>query len=172
MKSGRKTAIIISTLIVLAGVGYLVFGNFGKNLIYFVTPSEVVAFSSEHYGKKVRVAGMVVKDSLKVVPNTLRLTFDLSDGAQTIPVAFEGVPPDLFKEGQGAVVEGFWDADRTFHSHMIMAKHSEDYMPVEMKNAERSSRRRISLKPSRSSRAAPTSPRKGPGASKNGGPNQ
>ena len=135
MKSGRKTAIIISTLIVLAGVGYLVFGNFGKNLIYFVTPSEVVAFSSEHYGKKVRVAGMVVKDSLKVVPNTLRLTFDLSDGAQTIPVAFEGVPPDLFKEGQGAVVEGFWDADRTFHSHMIMAKHSEDYMPVEMKQA-------------------------------------
>ncbi len=135
MKTGKKTAIIISILIVLGGIGYLVFGNFGKNLIYFVTPSEVVAFAPEQYGKKVRVAGLVVKESLKVVPNTLRLTFDLTDGAEKIPVAFEGVPPDLFKEGQGAVVEGFWDADRTFHSHMIMAKHSEDYMPIEMKKA-------------------------------------
>jgi len=135
LKAGKKTAIIVSILIVLGGVGYLVFGNFGKNLIYFVTPSEVVAFAPDHYGKKVRVAGLVVKNSLKVVPNTLKLTFELSDGAQQIPVAFEGVPPDLFKEGQGAVVEGFWDADRTFHSHMIMAKHSEDYMPVEMKKA-------------------------------------
>ncbi|MBI3804815.1 MAG: cytochrome c maturation protein CcmE [Nitrospirae bacterium] len=135
MKGGKKTAIIISILIVVGGVGYLVFGNFGKNLIYFVTPSEVVTFAPDHYGKKVRVAGLVVKNSLKVVPNTLQLTFDLTDGAEKIPVAFEGVPPDLFKEGQGAVVEGFWDADRTFHSQMIMAKHSEDYMPVEMKKA-------------------------------------
>ena len=135
MKVGKRTAIIVSILVVLGGIGYLVFGNFGKNLIYFVTPSEVVTFSPNYYGKKVRVAGLVVKNSLKVVPNTLKLTFDLTDGDQKIPVAFEGVPPDLFKEGQGAVVEGFWDADRTFHSHMIMAKHSEDYMPVEMKKA-------------------------------------
>jgi cytochrome c-type biogenesis protein CcmE len=48
-------------------------------------------------------------------------------------VAFEGIPPDLFKEGQGAVVEGAWEADHIFHSRMIMAKHSEEYMPIEMK---------------------------------------
>ena len=135
MSVNKKTGVILSAVVVCAGIGYLALGNFGKNLVYFVTPSEVVAFSQDHYGKKVRVAGLVVKESMKVVPNTLKMTFELTDGAEKIPVAFEGIPPDLFKEGQGAVVEGYWDADKKFHSHMIMAKHSEDYMPIEMKQA-------------------------------------
>ena len=78
---------------------------------------------------------MVVAGSLKVVPNTLRMNFELTDGAETIPVAFEGVPPDLFKEETGAVVEGYWDSGNVFQSNMIMAKHAEDYMPIEMKRA-------------------------------------
>ncbi len=82
-----------------------------------------------------RVAGMVVEASMEVIPDTLKLRFDLTDGVETIPVAFEGIPPDLFKEGTGAVVEGYWDEDQVFHSHMIMAKHEEDYMPIEMKKA-------------------------------------
>jgi cytochrome c-type biogenesis protein CcmE len=110
-------------------------GNFGKNLVYFFTPSEVVALSPDYYGKKVRVGGMVVKGSLKVVPNSLKMTFELTDGLATIPVAFEGIPPDLFKEGQGAVVEGSWDDRKQFHSSLIMAKHSEDYMPIELRKA-------------------------------------
>lgn len=135
MKVGRKIGIVFSIALIVVGLGYLAYGNFGKNLVYFVTPSEVVTFKSDRYGRKIRVAGMVVHASLKVIPNTLKITFDLTDGAETIPVAFEGVPPDLFKEGTGAVVEGFWDADGIFHSHMIMAKHDEDYMPIEMKKA-------------------------------------
>jgi cytochrome c-type biogenesis protein CcmE len=78
---------------------------------------------------------MVVQGSLHVVPNTLKMTFTLTDGAVTIPVEFEGIPPDLFKEGKGAVVEGYWDVGRQFHSNLIMAKHSEDYMPIELKQA-------------------------------------
>lgn len=120
---------------VLGGLGYLALGNFSDNLVYFFTPSEVIALSPDHYGKKVRVGGMVVKRSLKVVPDSLHMTFELTDGTSTIPVSFTGVPPDLFKEGQGAVVEGYWDGSRQFHSDMIMAKHSEDYMPVELKRA-------------------------------------
>ncbi len=131
----RKRGILASVAIVLGGLGYLVFGNFGENLVYFVTPSEVVAFTPDHYDKKVRVGGMVVKGSLRAIPNTLRMMFELTDGADTIPVAFEGIPPDLFKEGQGAVVEGHWGADHLFQSRMIMAKHSEDYMPIEMKKS-------------------------------------
>jgi cytochrome c-type biogenesis protein CcmE len=126
---------IVSLLIVISAIGYLAFGNFGKNLVYFFTPSEVIALSPDYYGKKVRVAGLVVKGSLKVVPNSLQMNFELTDGAATIPVTFEGIPPDLFKEGQGAVVEGYWDTGKRFHSHMIMAKHSEDYMPIELKRA-------------------------------------
>ena len=120
---------------IAAGLGYLALGNFGDNLVYFFTPTEVVAFTPDYYGKKVRVGGMVVKNSLHIVPNSLDMTFDLTDGASTIPVSFTGIPPDLFKEGQGAVVEGFWNDERKFHSDMIMAKHSEDYMPIELKQA-------------------------------------
>ena len=135
MTKSKKIGIGISILVIAGALGYLALGNFGENLIYFYTPSEVRSLSSDYYGKKVRVGGMVVAGSLQVVPNTLRLNFELTDGAETIPVAFEGVPPDLFKEGTGAVVEGYWDSGNIFQSNMIMAKHSEDYMPIEMKRA-------------------------------------
>jgi len=133
-KLGRRIGMAFSIAVVIGGVLYLSLGKFSENLVYFVTPSEVVAFSPEQYGRRVRVAGMVVKESVKVVPNTLVIHFKLTDGIDTIPVVFEGIPPDLFKEGQGAVAEGYWRDDKQFHSSTIMAKHSEDYMPVDMKN--------------------------------------
>ena len=79
--------------------------------------------------------GMVVKGSLETYSDRVGLSFQLTDGQATIPITFEGIPPDLFKEGQGAVVEGFWSKQHQFQSHMIMAKHSEDYMPMELKRA-------------------------------------
>lgn len=133
MKWNRKTGIISSILVIAASLGFLIFGNFGKNLVYFFTPSEVAAFKEDRYHKKVRVAGLVVKQSIKIDPQTKNIFFELTDGVAVIPVLFEGIPPDLFKEGQGAVVEGFWDGDKKLHSQMIMAKHSEDYMPPDMK---------------------------------------
>ena len=135
MTRGKKTGIILSIALIISGIGYLALGNFGKNLVYFFTPSEVASFSQDYFGRKVRVGGLVVKGSLRVVPNSLKMTFELTDGEATIPVSFEGIPPDLFKEGQGAVVEGYWDEGRQFHSNLIMAKHSEDYMPIELKRA-------------------------------------
>ncbi len=135
MNKNKRRYAIISIALILLGVGYLAFNNFGKNLVYFFTPSEVVAFTPSHYGKHVRVAGMVVRESVIMVPNTLEITFRLTDGKETIAVQFEGITPDLFKEGQGAVVEGYWNSDSKFYSKMIMAKHAEDYMPPEMKQA-------------------------------------
>lgn len=134
MNRQRKIALMVSIALVAGGIGYLALGNFGKNLVYFLTPSEVMALSPDYYGKKVRMGGMVVAGSMQVVPDTLKINFDMTDGETVVPVQFEGIPPDLFKEGQGAVVEGYWDAS-AFHSHMIMAKHSEDYMPIELKQA-------------------------------------
>jgi len=136
MWTARKKVGMIASLAIIAGaLGYLALGNFGENLVYFFTPSEVVAFAPDHYQKKVRVGGMVVKGSVKTQPSTVGMTFELTDGTSTIPVTFDGIPPDLFKEGQGAVVEGVWTEGKQFHSDMIMAKHSEDYMPIELKRA-------------------------------------
>lgn len=132
---GRKIGIIVSVALIAGALGYLALGNFGDNLVYFFTPSEVVAFPPDRYDKKVRVGGMVVKGSIKSRADTVGMTFNLTDGAATIPVTFEGYPPDLFKEGQGAVVEGIWTPTKGFHSTMIMAKHSEDYMPIELRRA-------------------------------------
>ena len=66
---GKKTSLIISILLVVGALGYLALGNFGENLVYFVTPSEVRAFSAEQSQKKIRVAGMVVKESVKTQAN-------------------------------------------------------------------------------------------------------
>lgn len=132
---GKKTGFLVSVLMVGGALSYLALGNFGENLVYFFTPSEVKAFTPEYYQKKIRVGGMVVKGSLKSHPDPVGLSFELTDGAATIPINFEGIPPDLFKEGQGAVVEGYWAANHQFHSNLIMAKHSEDYMPMELKRA-------------------------------------
>lgn len=132
---GKKTGFLVSMLMVGGALSYLALGNFGENLVYFFTPSEVKAFTPEYYQKKIRVGGMVVKGSVKSHPDPVGLSFELTDGAATIPINFEGIPPDLFKEGQGAVVEGYWTVNHQFHSNLIMAKHSEDYMPMELKRA-------------------------------------
>ena len=133
--TNKKVGILVSLLLVGGALAYLALGNFGDNLVYFFTPSEVIAFTPEHYQKKVRVGGMVVKGSMKTDFNGLGMTFELTDGEATIPVTFQGIPPDLFKEGQGAVIEGVWTEAHHFHSNLIMAKHSEDYMPIELKRA-------------------------------------
>lgn len=135
MTRNKKIGLIASIALIASGLAYLGMGQFGQNLVYFFTPSEVIAFTPEYFGKKVRVGGMVVQGSVQVVPNSLKMSFNLTDGQATIPVEFEGIPPDLFKEGQGAVVEGHWNGAKRFQSNMIMAKHSEDYMPIEMKQA-------------------------------------
>ena len=132
---GKKTGFLVSMLMVGGALSYLALGNFGENLVYFFTPSEVKAFTPEYYQKKIRIGGMVVKGSVKSHPDPVGLSFELTDGAATIPINFEGIPPDLFKEGQGAVVEGYWTVNHQFRSNLIMAKHSEDYMPMELKRA-------------------------------------
>jgi cytochrome c-type biogenesis protein CcmE len=97
--------------------------------VYFVTPSELKANEPAQADKFLRMGGMVVNGSLRKDLKTLTYRFDLTDGNATFPVFFKGVPPDLFTEGKGAVVEGRIGADGVFQATMIMAKHAEDYSP-------------------------------------------
>ena len=77
------------------------------------------------------MGGMVVKGSLQKDVKKLTYHFELTDGASTFPVFFRGVPPDLFREGTGAVVEGRIGKDGVFQASTIMAKHAEEYSPHE-----------------------------------------
>jgi cytochrome c-type biogenesis protein CcmE len=93
--------------------------------VYFVTPAELR--TAPVAGKAYRVGGMVEKGSLRWDPQTLDLSFTLSDGRATIPVRHKGTAPDLFGEGRGAVAEGTWTSDGYFKATQILAKHSEEY---------------------------------------------
>lgn len=138
MKPKRKWGIAGSVAVILLLAGWLGYSSFQDALVYFYTPSEVMKLDNKFTGKRIRVGGMVEKGSMVMTPGTLKIAFRLSDGETELPVAFEGVPPDLFKEGQGAVAEGFRDNDGHFHADLIMAKHSEDYMPIQMKREGKS----------------------------------
>ncbi len=138
MKAKRKWGIVGSIAVVLALAGWLGYSSFQDSLVYFYTPSEMVKLDDKFTGKRIRVGGMVEKGSMVTTPGTMKIDFRLSDGETVLPVAYEGVPPDLFKEGQGAVAEGFRGQDGRFHADLIMAKHSEDYMPIQMKHEGKS----------------------------------
>jgi cytochrome c-type biogenesis protein CcmE len=122
----RRKFLIGGGIIVLALAGLVVTGV-RQSVVYFVTPTELRAAVGQTTGKSYRLGGMVVAGSLQKDPGTLEQRFVLSDGKTTVPVLFRGIPPDLFGEGRGALVEGTVGADGTFRASTIMAKHSEEY---------------------------------------------
>jgi cytochrome c-type biogenesis protein CcmE len=125
MKRNRR--FLIGGLIVLGALAYIIYGGMQEAIVYFVTPSELKAKESTP-DRFVRMGGMVVKGSLKKDLQNLTYRFELTDGTASVPVFFRGVPPDLFTEGKGAVVEGRL-TDGVFHATTIMAKHAEEYSP-------------------------------------------
>lgn len=113
-------------VIALALIG-LVLTGIRQSVVYFVTPSELRAATGQTAGKAYRLGGMVVQGSLRKDVATLRQDFLLTDGKANVPVRFQGIPPDLFAEGRGAVVEGTVGSDGVFQASTILAKHSEEY---------------------------------------------
>lgn len=125
----KNRRFLIGGVIILAALSYLVIGGMQDAMVYFYTPSELKAAERNASAKSLKIGGMVVKGSLQKDLANLTYRFDLTDGGATVPVFFKGVPPDLFTEGKGAVVEGRMGADGVFQASMIMAKHAEDYSP-------------------------------------------
>jgi cytochrome c-type biogenesis protein CcmE len=125
----KSKRLLIGGIIILAAVSYRIIGGMKESIVYFVTPSELRAKENSSEGKFLRMGGMVVKGSLQKDLQTLTYKFELTDGTTNFPVVFKGVPPDLFTEGKGAVVEGRIDNDGVFQATTIMAKHAEEYSP-------------------------------------------
>jgi cytochrome c-type biogenesis protein CcmE len=123
----RQLKWLIGAVVIAAGVGYLVYGGIQETIVYFVTPSELYAKGPSAYGKALRLGGLVRTGSWAKESGTLVHTFDLVDDTSTVRVAYRGIPPDLFGEGRGALVEGSYGADGVFQAKTILAKHSEEY---------------------------------------------
>ncbi len=131
MKSRKKTRRI--QMLVLGGVllasAAALFGFLAQDAIaFFKDPSQLLAGEFRE-DQLLRVGGMVVEGSLG--KDGAAVTFAVTDGAETVPVRFEGVLPDLFREGQGIVAEGYWK-DGLFGATEVLAKHDEKYMPPEV----------------------------------------
>ena len=130
----RRFAWIGAGLVALGAAAALVLNAFQSNLVFFFTPSQVVAKEAPQ-SRAFRVGGLVEPGSLTRDPNSLTVHFRVTDTAQTIPVTYTGLLPDLFKEGKGVVAQGKLGPDGAFHATEVLAKHDENYMPPEAKEA-------------------------------------
>jgi len=105
---------------------------FQKNLVFFFTPSQVAANEAPQ-GRTFRIGGLVVPGSLKREGVDVR--FVVTDTAKNLPVVYKGALPDLFREGKGVVAQGQLGPDGVFRAREVLAKHDENYMPPEAKEA-------------------------------------
>lgn len=127
-------AFIIIGVSSLGIVVALVFNAFNSNMVFFFSPSDVLAKQAP-IGKEFRLGGMVEEGSLKREDDGLTVHFMVTDTAQTIPVTFTGILPDLFREGQGVVAQGKINDQGIFMANDVLAKHDETYMPPEVADA-------------------------------------
>lgn len=128
-KRKRRPAAIAAAAIGVAVFGWLLYGGLDKNVVFFLTPQELLAKGTSGYDVPIRLGGQVKPGSVKWDEKTLRLTFEVTDGTSEIPVESTGAPPQMFRDGQGVVVEGRFGRDHVFSSTGLMIKHSNEYRP-------------------------------------------
>src|SRR5271170_266006 len=129
----RRLVLIGGGLAVLAIAVALMLNAFRDSIVFFNSPSDV---AEKHIGPgtRIRLGGLVKSGSL-VRSDNLKVRFDVTDGDREMAVAYQGVLPDLFREGQGVVAEGALDGAGLFNADTILAKHDETYMPKEVADA-------------------------------------
>ena len=129
----RRLTMIGGALAVLAVAAALVLNALRDSIVFFSTPTMV---AEQHIapGKRFRLGGLVQPGSL-VRGDDLAIKFEVADGGAKLPVAYKGLLPDLFREGQGIVALGTLNANGTFRASEVLAKHDETYMPQEVVEA-------------------------------------
>jgi len=130
----KRIALIVAGLAILGIAATLVLSAFRSNLVFFFTPTQVVEHEAPQ-GRNFRIGGLVEKGSVQRQPDGVTVRFVVTDTAKSVPVAFTGILPDLFKEGKGVVAQGKLGADGVFLASEVLAKHDENYMPPEAADA-------------------------------------
>ena len=130
----KRIALILGGLAVLGLVAALVLNAFQSNLVFFFSPTQVMAGEAPK-GKPFRIGGLVKEGSIKREADGVTMRFIMTDTEKDMIVAYKGILPDLFKEGKGAVAQGKLGEDGVFAASEVLAKHDENYMPPEATKA-------------------------------------
>lgn len=126
-KLSRRLLAVGALLVAGGAFAFLAFGNIGDNLVYYWTPSELLEAAGKAQGADVRLAGLVEQGSLVRGTDGLTLDFSVTDGKSSIPVRAQAVPPAMFREGIGVVLEGTLGSDGRFTTSRLMVKHDNQY---------------------------------------------
>lgn len=129
----KRIAIILGFGAVLVAALALILSGLRDQIVFFRSPTEVVA-GKVRPGENFRLGGLVENGSIEKSPNQM-VRFRVTDGANVIAVTYQGLLPDLFREGQGVVTEGRLDPSGQFTASTVLARHDENYMPREVADA-------------------------------------
>ena len=144
MKPRHKKFVWIALGLAAIGVATaLVLTAFNRNLVFFFTPSQVMA-NEAPVGRTFRIGGMVEKGSVK--RDGVDVRFVVTDTAKSMPVVYRGQLPDLFKEGKGVVAQGQLGPDGVFTAREVLAKHDENYMPPDAAHAVEQAQKTLQTK--------------------------
>ena len=125
--------LLLLSIILASFVVFFIMRSLEDNVVYFYSPSEVYKKSDISFEKKIRIGGLVKENSVKKNENSIN--FVITDLKKEIVVSYQGLLPNLFAEGKGVVAEGYLNDRSFFDAKKILAKHDENYMPPEVKEA-------------------------------------
>ena len=126
----QRSIALVSILLILSTSTFLILKALKDNIVFFYSPTEMIEkFKAKKNVKKIRIGGLVVKNSLK--QNKSKVEFEITDKKTKIKIIYSGILPDLFREEQGVVVEGLIKKN-IFEATEVLAKHDENYMPKEV----------------------------------------
>ena len=135
-KKVKKRASLLTIFLFISVISvFLILNALNENILYFNSPSDIKSNPDINFDKKIRVGGMVKKNTLQISDQEIR--FIITDFKNEIRVSFKGTVPNLFAEGKGVVAEGKLQDKKFFVAERILAKHDENYMPPEIKNLMR-----------------------------------
>lgn len=132
-KKQQRTSIILGGLLLLGAIVGLMLFALSENIAYFNSPSDIVERGMTP-GERIRLGGIVAEGSVKRGADAV-ITFDITDFVETASVTYRGLVPDLFREGQGVIVEGAFNSEGLFVADTVLAKHDENYTPPEITDA-------------------------------------
>lgn len=130
----RRLIFVLAGLVLLAGAAAIVLDVLSDNLVFFYSPTDL-ATKDVPTGRRLRIGGLVADGSVHKAADGKSVTFDVTDKAHQVMVTYTGALPDLFREGQGVVVEGVRERNGNIVASSVLAKHDERYMPPEVVDA-------------------------------------